>query len=316
MLILAEELADACLERYGLESQGVIATVKGAALEHLKLRHPFYDKNVPVIVGDHVTLDAGTGLVHTAPAHGLEDYVVGMQYKLPVENPVGDDGKFYAKTPLFGGLSVWKANDAVIETLKQNDRLLHLEKLQHSYPHCWRHKTPVIFRATSQWFIGMDLGRWKDGGGRMNETLRDIAKSAVEATAFFPSWGRARLEGMIGNRPDWCVSRQRNWGVPMPLFVHQETGELHPRTLELLEQVAQARRAGRHRGLVQARASRAARRGRCAPLPQAAGHAGRVVRFRHDPRDACCASAKTSDFPPTFISKARTSTAAGSSRRC
>ena len=238
VLILAEELAEACLKRYGLESQGVIATVKGAALEHLKLRHPFYEKNVPVIVGDHVTLDAGTGLVHTAPAHGLEDYIVGSHYKLPVENPVGDDGKFYAKTPLFGGLSVWKANDAVIETLKQNDRLLHFEKVQHSYPHCWRHKTPVIFRATSQWFIGMDHARWKDGGGRMNETLRDIAKSAVDATAFFPSWGRARLEGMIGNRPDWCVSRQRNWGVPMALFVHRETGEPHPRTLELIEQVA------------------------------------------------------------------------------
>ena len=238
VLILAEELAEACLRRYGLESQGVIAKVKGAALEHLKLRHPFYDKQVPVILGEHVTLDAGTGLVHTAPAHSLEDYVIGAQYKLPVENPVGDDGRFYARTPLFGGLTVWKANDAVIETLRGNDRLLHLGKLQHSYPHCWRHKTPVIFRATSQWFIGMDLGRRKDEGGRMNETLRDIAMRAVDATAFFPAWGRARLEGMIRNRPDWCVSRQRNWGVPMALFVHRETGELHPRTLELIEQVA------------------------------------------------------------------------------
>ncbi len=238
ILILAEELVEVCLKRYGLEVKGVVATVKGAALEHLKLRHPFYDKQVPIIIGDHVTLDAGTGLVHTAPAHGLEDYVVGAKYKLPVENPVGDDGRFYAKTPLFGGLSVWKANDAVIETLKSNERLLHHEKLQHSYPHCWRHKTPVIFRATSQWFIGMDLGRRQDEGGRMNETLRDIATRAVDATAFFPSWGRARLESMIKTRPDWCVSRQRNWGVPMALFVHRETGELHPRTLELIEQVA------------------------------------------------------------------------------
>ncbi len=233
MLILAEGLVEACLKRYGLEAKSVVATVRGAALEHLKLRHPFYDKQVPVIVGDHVTLDAGTGLVHTAPAHGLEDYVVGARYKLPVENPVGDDGRFYAKTPLFGGLSVWKANDAVIETLKNGGRLLHHEKLQHSYPHCWRHKTPVIFRATSQWFIGMEN---KAHGG--NRALREIAMQAVDATKFYPAWGRARLEGMIKNRPDWCVSRQRNWGVPMALFVHRETGELHPRTLELIEQVA------------------------------------------------------------------------------
>ncbi len=234
LLILAQELADTCLARYVLEQQDIVACFKGAVLEHLKLQHPFYDKQVPVILGDHVTLDAGTGLVHTAPAHGLEDYVVGARYKLPVENPVGGDGRFYDKTPLFGGLTVWKANDAVIETLKANERLLHFEKIKHSYPHCWRHKTPIIFRATSQWFIGMDS---KATGAK--QTLREIAMQAVEATAFFPGWGRARLESMIKNRPDWCVSRQRNWGVPMALFVHHETGALHPRTLELLEAVAQ-----------------------------------------------------------------------------
>ncbi len=234
LLILAQELAAACLARCTLEQQDIVARFKGAALEHLKLKHPFYDKQVPVILGDHVTLEAGTGLVHTAPAHGLEDYVVGARYKLPVENPVGGDGRFYDKTPLFGGLTVWKANDAVIETLTANDRLLHFEKIKHSYPHCWRHKTPIIFRATSQWFIGMD-SKAKSGG----QTLREIALQAVEATAFFPGWGRARLESMIRNRPDWCVSRQRNWGVPMALFVHRETGVLHPRTLELIEAVAQ-----------------------------------------------------------------------------
>ncbi len=234
LLILAQELAAACLARCTLEQQDIVARFKGAALEHLKLKHPFYDKQVPVILGDHVTLEAGTGLVHTAPAHGLEDYVVGARYKLPVENPVGGDGRFYDKTPLFGGLTVWKANDAVIETLTANDRLLHFEKIKHSYPHCWRHKTPIIFRATSQWFIGMD-SKVKSGG----QTLREIALQAVEATAFFPGWGRARLESMIRNRPDWCVSRQRNWGVPMALFVHRETGVLHPRTLELIEAVAQ-----------------------------------------------------------------------------
>ena len=221
-LILAEALMDDCLRRYGLEGDHqVIARFKGAALERLRLKHPFYDKVVPVIVGDHVTLDAGTGLVHTAPAHGLEDYVIGMQYKLPVDNPVGPDGKFYSKTPLVSGLSVWKANDTVVEALKSGGHLLHAEKFQHSYPHCWRHKTPIIFRATSQWFIGME--RRAKGGG---ETLREVAMRAVDATAFFPSWGRARLEAMIANRPDWCVSRQRNWGVPMPLFVHKESSEL------------------------------------------------------------------------------------------
>jgi isoleucyl-tRNA synthetase len=232
-LILAAELAEACLARYGLAPGTVLAKVKGAALEHLRVRHPFYDKEVPVILGEHVSLDTGTGIVHTAPAHGLDDYLVGGRYQLPVENPVGPDGKFYAKTPLFGGLIVWKANDAVIETLRARERLLHFEKIQHSYPHCWRHKTPIIFRATSQWFIGMDRVHGNDP-----DTLRDVAMKAVQITEFFPAWGRARLESMIRNRPDWCVSRQRNWGVPMALFVHRETGELHPHTLDLLEQVA------------------------------------------------------------------------------
>ena len=239
LLILAEDLAQACLKRYGLESGKVIATVKGAALEHLSLKHPFYDKQVPLIAGEHVTLDTGTGLVHTAPAHGLEDYVVGARYQLPVENPVGDDGRFYDKTPLVGGFSVWKANDVVVDALRKNGRLLHHEKFQHSYPHCWRHKTPVIFRATSQWFIGMDeVSGQRSAVSGQGETLRSIALKAIDATSFFPAWGRARLEGMIRHRPDWCVSRQRNWGVPMALFVHRETGELHPRTLALIEQVA------------------------------------------------------------------------------
>jgi len=204
----------------------------GSALESLRLQHPFYERHVPVICGDHVTIEAGTGLVHTAPAHGLEDYAVGMRYDLPVDNPVDDNGKFFAKIPLVGGMSVWDANKTVIETLTASGNLLASSRLNHSYPHCWRHKTPVIFRATHQWFIGMDQ-HGKDG-----QTLRGIANTAVERTEFFPSWGRARLEAMIKNRPDWCVSRQRNWGVPMPLFVHKETGEPHPDTLQLLEKVA------------------------------------------------------------------------------
>ncbi len=232
LLVLAEALVAGTLQRYGEEGAKVLASCKGAALEHLALQHPFYARQVPVICGDHVTTDAGTGLVHTAPAHGLEDYAVGMRYNLPVDNPVGDDGKFYSRVELFAGMSIWDANKAVIETLQANDVLMASARLNHSYPHCWRHKTPVIFRATHQWFIGMNE---QDASGK---TLREHANQAVANTEFFPSWGRARLEAMIKNRPDWCVSRQRNWGVPMPLFVHKETGEPHPQTLELLEKVA------------------------------------------------------------------------------
>jgi len=235
VLVLARELAEACLARYGVKVQETLATVPGRALEHLHLEHPFYPRAVPVILGEHVTLEAGTGLVHTAPAHGLEDYAVGTRYNLPAENPVGDDGRFYDKTPLVGGATVWKANDVIVAELRASARLLAHEKLKHSYPHCWRHKTPIIFRATRQWFIGMERHENADPA---RPTLRWIAESAVDGTRFYPAWGRARLEGMIRHRPDWCVSRQRNWGVPMALFVHRETGEPHPRALALLEQVA------------------------------------------------------------------------------
>jgi isoleucyl-tRNA synthetase len=234
-LLLVGELLEACVQRYQLEAE-VIGGGKGSALENLPLQHPFYDRIVPIICGEHVTLDAGTGLVHTAPAHGVDDYVVGQKYSLPVENPVGDDGKFISTTPAVGGtplagVFVWKANDIVLEALAASGHLLHQEKMKHSYPHCWRHKTPIIFRATPQWFIGMEQG--EEG-----VTLRQLANDAVADTKFFPSWGRARIEAMIKNRPDWCVSRQRNWGVPMPFFVHKETLQLHPRTPELLEAIA------------------------------------------------------------------------------
>jgi isoleucyl-tRNA synthetase len=236
LLILAESLREAALTRYGLaDGAEVVAHTTGQMLEGVPLWHPLgieggQERQVPVIVGDHVTADAGTGAVHTAPGHGLDDYVVGSRYGLKVDNPVGDDGRFYAGVPLVGGMSIWQANPLILETLEASGALLAHEKLQHSYPHCWRHKTPIIFRATRQWFIGMDAGS--------EQTLRDQAMAAVDATQFFPHWGRARLEAMIKNRPDWCVSRQRNWGVPMPFFTHKETGELHPRTSELLEIVA------------------------------------------------------------------------------
>ncbi len=237
LLILAEELKQACLERYHLSGE-TLATCKGQALEHLSLHHPFESRTVSVICGKHVTLEAGTGLVHTAPAHGLDDYFVGQNYGLPSESPVNGEGKFFDSTPLVGGLSVWKANDVVIDTLKSNEHLFCLKKIDHSYPHCWRHKTPIIFRATPQWFIGMNQQHSNDSIAQ-KKSLRELAMHAVESTAFYPTWGRARLEAMIKNRPDWCISRQRNWGVPMTFFVHKDTHVPHSRSLELLEQVAQ-----------------------------------------------------------------------------
>jgi isoleucyl-tRNA synthetase len=240
LLILADSLREAALARYELsDGAEVIAHTTGQALEGTLLWHPFQERQVPVIVGDHVTADAGTGAVHTAPGHGLDDYVVGSRYGLKVDNPVGDDGRFYATVPLLGGMSIWQANPVVIETLEASGNLLAHAKLLHSYPHCWRHKTPIIFRATRQWFIGMDSRGQDSGAGGQGGTLREQAMAAVDSTQFFPAWGRARLEAMIRNRPDWCVSRQRNWGVPMPFFTHKETGALHPRSLELLEVVAQ-----------------------------------------------------------------------------
>ncbi|MBL0208076.1 MAG: isoleucine--tRNA ligase [Propionivibrio sp.] len=236
-LILVHELADACLKRYALDGT-VIGSAKGAALEHVLLKHPFQERDVAIICGSHVTLEAGTGLVHTAPAHGADDYQIGKVYGLPVVNPVGDDGKFLAATPPLSvsplaGKSVWEANPLVVQELETQGRLLKMERITHSYPHCWRHKTPIIFRATTQWFVGMDHKDREDAA-----TLRWIAERAVDETQFFPAWGRARLEAMMKTRPDWCVSRQRNWGVPIPFFLHKETGALHPRTPELIEEVA------------------------------------------------------------------------------
>jgi isoleucyl-tRNA synthetase len=233
LLVLAEGLREAALARYGIAGE-VVATAAGHALEGLELAHPFYGRKVPIVLGEHVTLDAGTGLVHTAPAHGLEDYQIGQKYNLPTDNPVDDDGRFLDAVGLVGGLSVWEANKVLVEILAKEGRLLHSETITHSYPHCWRHKTPVIYRATRQWFIAMDSNHHPGGG----PLLREVAEKAVQQTEFFPGWGRARLEAMIRNRPDWCVSRQRNWGTPLALFVHRKTGELHPRTAALIEQVA------------------------------------------------------------------------------
>src|SRR5450631_4409225 len=226
-LVLATELVKTVMHALAVGAWTVIAETKGAALENLMLQHPFYDVQVPVILGDHVTLDAGTGAVHTAPGHGLDDYIVGRRYNLDIENPVGGDGRFLPSTPLFAGEQVFDANAHIIEVLRERGRLLKGEPYHHSYPHCWRHKTPVIFRATPQWFISMDQAG-----------LRKGALEAISHVDWMPAWGEQRISSMIAGRPDWCVSRQRTWGVPIPLFVDKVTGELHPRTAELIEEVA------------------------------------------------------------------------------
>ena len=227
-LILAQSLLTEAMARYGVKDYRVMGYCKGEELEGLKLLHPFYQREVPIILGDHVTTDAGTGAVHTAPGHGQDDYAVGSRYQLKVDNPVGPDGKFVAGTPLFEGLPVFQANAQVIEVLKAHHKLVHEEAIRHSYPHCWRHKTPIIFRATPQWFISMD-----------QQGLRQHALESITQTQWTPDWGEARIKGMVENRPDWCISRQRTWGVPITLLVHKKTGKLHPRSVELIEDVAQ-----------------------------------------------------------------------------
>ncbi len=227
-LLLAKELLQETMDRWEIEEYQLIASGRGAAFEGLMLQHCFYQREVPIILGEHVTLDAGTGAVHTAPGHGVEDFVVGQRYDLPIDNPVGGNGCFVEGTELFAGEYVFAANEKVIEVLQERGALLRQARLNHSYPHCWRHKKPIIFRATPQWFIGMDQN------GLRQEALREIGK--VE---WVPDWGRARIEGMVDGRPDWCISRQRTWGVPITLFMHKVSGELHPETPRLIEQVAE-----------------------------------------------------------------------------
>ena len=226
-LIVAEGMRESVLERWGFEDHKILGRCSGSALENLRFKHPFYDRDVPAILGDHVTLDAGTGAVHTAPGHGVDDFVAGNRYGLPVDNPVGGNGVYVEGTELFAGEHVFKANEHVVEVLKEHDSLVHVAKLNHSYPCCWRHKTPIIFRATPQWFIGMH-----------ENGLRDTAMAEIQKVNWMPEWGKARIEGMVENRPDWCVSRQRTWGVPIALFVDKNTGDLHPETDRLVEEVA------------------------------------------------------------------------------
>lgn len=236
LLVLVHDLAQATLARYGEVETRLLATCSGASLKGLVLQHPFDNRQVPIICGDHVTTDAGTGLVHTAAAHGNDDWLV-MRANFPNEKPrvlMGGDGKFFnselVEFEAIRGLDRKEANKVILAAMTDSGALLASARLNHSFPHCWRHKTPLMQLATHQWFVGMNET------DTVGTSLREHANKAVDETEFFPAWGRARLEAMIKNRPDWCVSRQRNWGVPMPFFVHKETGQPHPQTAELLEQ--------------------------------------------------------------------------------
>jgi len=227
-LILASDLVSACMDRFGIDKYHALGFCKGSELDLVKVKHPFYDIEVPIICGDHVTTDSGTGCVHTAGGHGVDDFAVSKQYDLEIYNPVGANGVFLEDTPLVAGQHVFKANASIVDILNENGALLHHHAYEHSYPHCWRHKTPIIFRATPQWFISMD-----------NQGLRDASLNEIKETQWIPDWGQSRIESMVEGRPDWCISRQRTWGVPIALFIHQDTGALHPRSIELIEEVAQ-----------------------------------------------------------------------------
>jgi len=244
-LLLAEDLVAACLARYKIAGR-VIATAKGAALENIAFRHPFYDRASPVYLGDYVTLEQGTGLVHSAPAYGIEDFISCRRYGLTdddILNPVQGDGRYAADLPFFGGLKIWDANPKIVDKVREVHALWHAEKHVHSYMHCWRHKTPIIYRATTQWFAGMDDVPGYHGVTPA-QTLRSTALAGIEATQFFPTWGKSRLYNMIAHRPDWTLSRQRQWGVPLPFFVDKVTDELHPDTPALLELAASKVEAG------------------------------------------------------------------------
>lgn len=227
-LLIATELLSSTLERYSVDEFQAVGTCTGAKLEHTLLQHPFYEQHVPIILGEHVTTEAGTGAVHTAPDHGMDDFIVGQKYNLGTLNIVDDNGVYRENVELYAKQHVHKVDKNIIETLLENNKLVHQHQITHSFPHCWRTNTPLIFRATPQWFISMEK----------NNLLRR-SQEEVERVHWLPSWGKARITSMLGNSPDWCVSRQRTWGVPLPLFVHSETQELHPDTVNLIEQVAQ-----------------------------------------------------------------------------
>ncbi len=227
-LVIAESLVEDAMQRYSAADYQIVGRGKGSALENQLLQHPFYARQVPVLVGDHVTLDAGTGAVHTAPDHGMDDFVVGQKYGIGTLNIVDEHGSYRPHTEIFAGDHVYKVDQKVVDLLAEKNALILAKQFTHSFPHCWRTKTPLIFRATPQWFVSMSEK------GLLQQSL-----DAVKGVQWFPSWGQARIEGMLNQSPDWCVSRQRTWGAPIALFVHKDTDELHPRTVELIEKIAQ-----------------------------------------------------------------------------
>lgn len=227
-LVIATDMLERVRARYAGQGWDVRGHARGAELDRVLLRHPFYDRQVPIVLGEHVTTEAGTGAVHTAPGHGHEDFAMGVQYDLPVESPVDGTGRYVEGTSLLAGMHIDEANTRILDLLQERGMLIHQERLSHSYPHCWRHKTPVIFRATPQWFIGMERAR-----------LRERALDHIAGVTWTPQWGGSRIGGMVEGRPDWCISRQRAWGVPLTLFVHKDTSELHADTPELVRRVAE-----------------------------------------------------------------------------
>ena len=252
LLLLASALVEKCLARYALEGS-VVATAMGEKLAGLNFHHPLsasdqgYARLSPVYLADYATADDGTGIVHSAPAYGVEDFNSCLAHGLKhdqILNPVQGNGVYETALPLFGGQFIWKANAVIVDALRDAGHLLHTSKIEHSYPHCWRHKTPVVYRAAAQWFVRMDEGEGVFTVDKAPKTLRDTALEAIAATGFYPENGRARLRDMIANRPDWCISRQRNWGVPLPFFLHKVTGELHPQTLTFMERAAELVAAG------------------------------------------------------------------------